>query len=268
MTLEVLICTIDDRIAGIALPEARHNVSYLISWQQRKPGKYADIPVALQRPDVKVVTIAGIGSSRNRNNAIDHATGDLCYTMDDDVELLPEHFDDIFSVFEANPSLDLATFKYVSRTESKAYPSCSFNLANSPKGYYVSCIEIVFRRTAVQGRVRFDERFGLGVNVLQGGEDSMFVLDALDAGLTCRFFPIVICRHDALSTGTRDVAKPGVLRAKGAIFYRLYGGGAYPRLLWHAVKERKTIGFLRFLRWTLSGLAFYRKSERAGREKH
>ena len=71
MTLEILICTIDEginRVADMLLPQAT-GLRYLVSWQQT--GKVAPmVPARLRRPDVHVFTLQGNGLSHNRNNAL------------------------------------------------------------------------------------------------------------------------------------------------------------------------------------------------------
>ena len=72
MTLEILICTYNNRIEEVAnvLMPPMHNITYLISWQQSDDFAVPEIPDALHREDVKISVIKGKGLSTNRNNAI------------------------------------------------------------------------------------------------------------------------------------------------------------------------------------------------------
>ena len=220
MTLEILICTIDEginRVADMLLPQAT-GLRYLVSWQQT--GKVAPmVPARLRRPDVHVFTLQGNGLSRNRNNALRHASGDICLIADDDIVLLPEGLRALVATFEQHPELDFATFRYTSHADNKTYPDHEFDLHNFPKNYFVSSIEIAFRRSSVQGRLWFDEHFGLGAPMLGACEESVWVHDALSMGMQARFFPITIVTHNHPTTGTRLAAKPEVVMANGAYLY-------------------------------------------------
>ena len=147
MTLEVLIITLDEGINNIPamLLEPREGIGYLVSWQH-SDGKEQDVPNELQRPDVEVHHLAGRGISRNRNNCLRHATADVCLIADDDCQYTHEQLQAVIDTFIQHPDVDIATFRYSSDNNSKIYPAQSINLATLPKGYYVSSIELAFKR--------------------------------------------------------------------------------------------------------------------------
>lgn len=266
MTLEVLVCTIDNGINNInrLILAPIKGVSYLISWQHSENFTPAEIPEELKRNDIKIVTMNGRGLSRNRNNAICIASADICLIADDDCTYQQEYFLDVIHTFQTNPTLDIATFKMQQNHESKKYANHTFNLKQYPKGYYVSSIEIAFRRTSVQGKLRFNELFGLGAPTLQSGEDNIFIHDALKMGLNCQFFPITIVEHNHPTTSTTGVSKVGVIMAEGA-----YIGIAYPltaplRLLLKAYRLNKAnqLGFFHNLHHLIAGITYYHKQKR------
>lgn len=225
MTLEILISTIDNGINSVpdVLTTPMKGVSYLVSWQQSGDVALQDIPEILRyRDDVKVITIKGKGLSRNRNNAIKHATGDICLIADDDVRYNPLRFRSIMETFEEHPSLDVATFKYESYTNHKRYPSATFDISVRPRGYYVNACEIAFRRKAVQGVIEFNENFGHGVEELPYGETELFINDAVAKGMKCFFFPRVIVSKEASTENPTKVSRPAILMARGAVLRALY----------------------------------------------
>lgn len=119
-TLDILICTLNEginKVASVLLPQ-QEGVRYVVSWQQ--DGYQCDIPLALLRSDVTVVTLPGRGLSRNRNNAIAHSTADICLIADDDVAYTPDAFRAVIDTFEGNPHLDVATFRSQSEFEKEA----------------------------------------------------------------------------------------------------------------------------------------------------
>ena len=90
--IEFLICTLDEgvhQIKALLMP-VQPRISYLVSWQHsaeqsesRTNGsattqtrKYPLPEWLKERPDVRVVHLAGRGLSRNRNCALSHAQGD------------------------------------------------------------------------------------------------------------------------------------------------------------------------------------------------
>ena len=260
MTLEILICTIDtgiNNIREILLPPA-DNICYLISWQTDSMNP--EIPCELIRDDVRIVTLKGKGLSRNRNNAIGHATGDICLIADDDVRYKAGNLTKIIDIFNANKALDIAVFKYGSSSGQKIYPEYSFDLKKMPRRYYVSSIEIAFRRTSVTGIIRFNVLFGIGAPVLESGEESIFILDALKNKLRCIYFPIEIVRHDLPTTGTKTKT-PGVLMSQGAYTYFRFPRTCYLRTaktaLFISVKERTN--FLRTLKHIIAGINYAKR---------
>lgn len=224
MTLEILICTLDDGIAQIApmlLPQ--HNgISYLVSWQH-SDSKETSVPVELKRDDVKICHLQGRGLSRNRNNCLRHATADVCLIGDDDCRYTHDQLQAVIDTFDHNPDVDIATFQYSSEGYTKHYPTTSQDLSTFPKGYYLSSIEIAFRRQSVQGKVWFNENFGLGSEVFHCGEEKLFIHDALSAGLECHFYPITIVLDQQPTEYLNRSMDTGTLMAHGAdlqIFHR------------------------------------------------
>lgn len=215
-TLDVLISTINERIHNVpaVLLPPRRDVRYVVCWQQ--DGYDCAMPQALVRDDVTLLTLQGRGTSRNRNHAIKHSTADICLVADDDVEYNETTFSTILDTFEANPSLDVATFRSDSIYEKKCFPDTPFNLATPAKNYYVSAIEIAFRRSTVAPRVLFNELTGPGAPVLQAAEDSFFALEAVIRGLNCQFFPKTIVTHNHISTGITPIQSPGTIMSQGA----------------------------------------------------
>lgn len=260
MTLELLICTIDAGIENIPrlLLTPIQGVSYLVSWQHSDNATCRDLPQELMRADVKVVHLEGRGLSRNRNNAIDNASGDICMVADDDCTYRPEYFENVISAFRENQSLDIAVFQMKHSHENKFYPKVSFDLHRPAKGYFVTSFEIAFRRTSVQGRVRFNELFGLGAPVFRSGEECIFINDALQAGLNCRYIPVVVVEHDHPTTSSTRAASVGYIMGEGAVIARIYPWTSVVRLPLKAYRLNKQnhLGFFSNLRHLIAGIRY------------
>jgi hypothetical protein len=107
----------------------------------------------------------------------------------------------------------------------KPYPSRTLRLTRWNSGK-AATYEIMLRRDAfARAGVRFDERFGAGVDPHYLGDEYILIADAIRAGLECRFLPVVMAMHPTVSSGAgwgteRDA------RARSAIFGRVFGSTA------------------------------------------
>lgn len=262
MTLEILICTLDDGIAQIApmlLPQ--HNgISYLVSWQH-SDSKETSVPVELKRDDVKICHLQGRGLSRNRNNCLRHASADVCLIGDDDCRYTHDQLQAVIDTFDHNPDVDIATFQYSSEGYTKHYPTTSQDLSTSPKGYYLSSIEIAFRRLSVQGKVWFNENFGLGSEVFHCGEENIFIHTAIEKGLNCRFFPItIVADQEPLVTLERD-KQPGTLMTYGAELQLYKPCTKYVRTLLKAwrLKRQRNVPLFHAVKHMLKGINYIKR---------
>lgn len=258
MTLQLLVSTIDrgiDNVCRLVLPPAA-DISYVVSWQHSAPDTARTLPSALQRDDIKVVHLEGRGLSRNRNNCLRHASADICLICDDDCRYTEQGLRSIIETFSANPSTDLATFMMHSPGMSKRYPAASCHLTHAITGYYPSSVEMAFRRQSIQGRLQFNEHFGLGAERFLCSEEEIFLHDAQTLGLHCHFYRLTIVEHDHPTTETARATHPGVLMGKGAFLYIGYRSKMllYPLpIAWRLHRQHGT-SMLYGLRYLYKGL--------------
>lgn len=275
--LEILIATFSEkglkRLAEMSLPESE-GVRYLVACQC--PGHDSlPIPAQLRRSDLRVIFSPDKGISKNRNFALLHASAPLCLLSDDDVSFTPDAFSNIITTFRNNPDIDIATFMFLNShgTPAKHYPSSTFTLSKPVKGYYVSSIEIAFRREKiVDSGILFNENFGTGASRFGCCEEGLWIHDLLNFGFKGAFFPFVIATHnDDAPTGVRLMATPDVLRANGAYITRVYPYSALLRVVLKAwrVARGSEKSFFKCLAPTLGGwwLASFRKKELFGSGK-
>lgn len=234
--LQVMISTFGkngiERVAAANHPHT-DGVEYLVSWQT--DGE-TEIPQALIRNDFKIVRSFTKGLSVNRNIAISNATAPILLVSDDDVAYSKEGLRAIIDGFDAHKDADIITFRYASSGRNKYYPSDSVSLSTPPKGYFVSSIEIAFRKDAVKGKIRFNENFGIGA-MFPSGEEDIFIRDCLEAGLKGIFLPATIARHDDATTSGRNMMLPSRPLTKGAVFLRLHPHSWPLRMVAHALRE-------------------------------
>ena len=235
MTLEVLICTFNERVKNVGqvfLPQ-RADVSYLVAYQYDRD-ELAGLAheVVEKRSDVRVVCTRGRGLSANRNRALQEARGDLLLIADDDVRYEPLFFDRILLRFATEQAPDIACYQAECPDGRllKPYAYHSFDYREQPRGTYFSSVEIVMKRS--ERLPRFDERFGLGSDFLEGCEEEVFLFEAAQRGLTIRYYPEVIVVTDPATTGSRLLTSKALQRTKGAVLCRMHGPiGAWMRCL-------------------------------------
>lgn len=234
--LQVLICTYgNDGIERVAKGSHPHmpEVEYLVSWQGAKA---TPIPEALIRDDFKIYRTGTTGLSKNRNHALSKAEAPILLISDDDVVYNDSYLHSVIESFRSNPDTDIITFKYESSQPAKRYPSEKISLSSPPKGFFISSIEIAFRRDAVQRKVWFNENFGIGAT-FPSGEEDLFIKDCLAAGLKGIYLPVTMARHDAPTTSERNLSLASRPQTKGAVFMRLHPHTWPLRMLAHALRE-------------------------------
>lgn len=267
MKLNILISTHNEKIANVPLlflPK-REDVNYIVSYQYTDEQMLAHIPKEINRSDVKFIPIQGLGLCRNRNNALQHVDGDVAIIADDDVIYTNESIDKIIEVFTQNPQTDVALFKirtYDDEPPMKRYPLTK-GAYKVVKGYYPSSVEMAFRISKVKGKIYFDERFGLGSDYLNCGEEEVFIKDCLKKSLQVDFYPYYIVTHSYQSTGKNHFTQKS-LRSRGAVSSYLYGFSAYFRMikfsLFTALRGRSNIFTL--LRNSIWGVAYERRTRK------
>lgn len=234
MTLDILICSLNKgivRIEDILLPP-HPQIHYVVSYQYTDE-RYLDlIPQRLvERNDVSLYKYKGQGLAANRNLALERATAEYVMFADDDTRINNNILDTIDSTFQLHPEMDIAFFQASTYTGKplKEYPTDEMDITQSPQTYSISTIEMVCRRGSIQGRLRFDERFGLGTKFLTCGEEEIWLHDALRAKMKMRYFPIKIVETSTMLKKSLIYVDAGVQRSRGAFTYYMYGRRAW----WH-----------------------------------
>jgi len=237
ITLDILICTIDDgiiKIPEVLLPPMQ-GISWVVSMQYTDRRLLDMVPDELRnRDDVCLTFIEGRGLSANRNNALAHSRADVVLIADDDCRYTSEDLRRAVRFMEHNPSYDIVCFASASYEglPLKQYPKrpTLYKEAVS-QGYYPSSVEICMRRNL---GLRFDERFGLGSKFLCAGEEDVFLHDAFRAGYTIVVNSLIVACTDSRTTGGHLVGNKKLQLTKGAVFRYIYG---LPGAMWRTVKE-------------------------------
>ena len=278
--LEVLVASFGkeglERLSRLTPPEIP-GVRWLVS-SQIPDGNFPPIPENLRRQDIYVKFSLSKGLAHNRNLLLDMAKAPLCMLADDDLIFSPAGLLKIIQTFDTHPDISIAAFKYktlptpdrnnpdlsLPTFTEKPYPSTPFSLHRPAKGFYITTFETVFRRTDIASKnIRFNENFGINAPY-PCGEDTLFLHDCLTAGLKGSFFPIHIATHLGSTTGTREMAKPAILRTQGLLIPLQYPVSVLPRLFlkaWRSSRgsSRSVLSCLFYLLKGWMDFIFYRK---------
>ena len=232
-----MICTVGERIKRVpnVLLPPQEGVAYIVSHQT--DGSHPAPQELTTRSDVTLNTIAGRGLSANRNNAIAHATADICVIADDDCLYDEQHLKNITDAYSKYPDDDIICFTAQDYDSQplRHYPAEDMPYLQAVKqGYYPTSFQITFRRKSVAGRIAFNTNFGLGSALLCAGEEEVFIADAMRAGLNIMYVSQPIVRTDPDTTGTHFLTNRQLQITKGATFRYCYGSA---NAMWRSVKE-------------------------------
>lgn len=250
-TLQVLICAYGPdgmrRVLSGGRPPVP-GVEYLVSWQQ--PDSDEPIPDAvLSRDDFRVEIIRSRGVAKNRNNLLRMATAPLLLFSDDDVVNSPAQLLSVIEQARLHPDDALLCFKIDYVAFPKYYHDFEFLLSRPAKGFYMINPELMMRRSMVQGRVWFNEHFGIGAEYPIGEED-VFMEDCRRRGIDGHFVPVEIGRHDDPTSAEKIGQTSAAIRTKGAIFTYTHPFSWPARMCIHALRQMRRYGLKNALSYT------------------
>ncbi len=174
------------------------------------------------RDDVLYIPTDTKGISVSRNIAIKNATGDYIIIMDDDVDFLLDSIERLIKCMDED-DVDIGTYyhKYTNgKTTKNKEHSFSHNMLNIANP---SSIDICLKRESiVASGVLFDEGFGLGTRY-PSGEEMVFLSDCIRSSLKLKRYPIEVCIHPPVTSGSDFYSTKEKILAKNAMFKRVYG---------------------------------------------
>ncbi|WP_161599224.1 glycosyltransferase family A protein [Algoriphagus machipongonensis] len=197
------------------------------------------------------------GLSKSRNKAIENSTAEIGLIADDDIGYCEGFEEKILNAFDQFPDADILTFKIITPDGRpyKNYNSENFRHTRSSI-FRVSSVEIVIRLDRVKEKgISFDENFGLGAN-FKSGEETIFLNDAMNAGLKIYYVPEYLVIHPLESSG--KILDYQYFRSKGALIHRMYKntihlGLGVVFLLKQLAKPNKTISLSACLKAIFQG---------------
>ena len=263
MKIDILICTYNEgivRAVNILMPY-HPDVKYKISHQVTKE-EYRFIPEEFEeRADVRISQISSAGLSKNRNNALAMAEGDICFIADDDVKYDMDIVLKVAGYFKTVSELDVFVGRIKTYDGEPAYKK--YKVWQSKLGWKdiggVSSIEMVLKREVIRkNHIRFDDHFGIGGNLFPKGEEAVFLSDCLRNKLHIVYFPEFIVKHSCQSSCSHIVYSEEEAKYMGALNRRIFKWLAYPNGILFGIKHfkryKKNMTFMEFIQAYYKGI--------------
>lgn len=198
----------------------------LIVLAQKSPSQLnTQIDTIKSEKNIRLIPLDSVGLSKSRNAAIKAATGDYIWILDDDVSIEKHHIKLIQDALRDKPD-----HIHIGQIECSDCEGFYKDYSRSRTGRLgilrISSIEILApTRKIRENGVAFNESIGLGT-ALPSGEENVFLLDCLNAGIPFNFIKETIIGHpcNIEERQPRQAWKnPAQLQSKGNIA-RYIGG--------------------------------------------
>ena len=254
MTLQLLISAVDKE--PLSLAEAMNLPADGILINQC--GRTASEELEFRGHKLSVFHSAGRGVGRSRNAAFSHATADISLFSDEDIRYEDNAKDAVLSEFATHPEADLLLFNVRVCEERRTYWNSDFKRVrwyNSGRypGYAIAARTKKLRDSGVS----FSLLFGGGARY-SNGEDSLFLMDCLKAGLKLYRTPVVLGEEEPRPSTWFHGYDRKFFFDRGVLYHYLYGAFAVPLGFRFLMANRETmckeVGFGQAFAWLKEGV--------------
>lgn len=211
----------------------------------------------------KVISTTDIGLSKSRNLALKHAQGDVCIIADDDVIYDNDYVEKIKKAHLDYPNADIIAFQVdrfgnPNRKKNFRTQSSWDNYITSMK---ISSVEITFKRKSIlKNNIWFNENIGAGTE-FPNGEESVFLYESLNSGLSILYLPIKIGSVDISDSTWYKGYDNKHFQAIGAKFYNMTRRYYWALILQFSIRKyseyRKTSSFINAVKQMYKGKKQY-----------
>ena len=186
----------------------------------------------------------GVGLSRN--TALQRACGELVQFVDEDIVYDDGYVSLIEREFDAHPKADILLFNIKAAPGRETYHNTDYARVHSYScGRYPAYAICARREALVRARVSFSLLFGGGARY-SNGEDSLFLMDCLRAGLVLYRVPVSlgheVARQDERGSTWFEGYTDRFYRDRGVLYHYLYGRLAAPMSLRFLLAHRQVRG--------------------------
>ena len=146
----------------------------------------------LEGHTVRTIESVERGIGRSRNLALEEARGRIVLFSDDDIVYSEGYAESILKAFEAHPEADIIMFNVNVSEDRKTYRiDKEIRVHKWSVGRYPAYAAAARLDSIRRAKVRFSLLFGGGARY-SNGEDSLFFMDCLRAGLKVIAVPVII----------------------------------------------------------------------------
>ena len=132
------------------------------------------------------------GVGRSRNKALDHAESEIILFSDDDIVYSKGYKDLVLNAFRSEPDADIIMFNFnVDEARRTYHIDKAINVRKWSVGRYPAYAAAAKLESIRKSKVSFSPLFGGGA-IYSSGEDNLFFMDCLRAGLKIKAVPVTI----------------------------------------------------------------------------
>ena len=235
--IQIALSTLNDGILSIKFAE---DFCYLVVHQVTNDKDYTAFIKTLPHNVEYISSLEG-GLSKSRNIALNNASADYIWIMDDDVLIAEDAKKHIAMLVGQYSTYALIAVEHASEPNSSVSAAFGCRDINDISAARVSSIDMILNRNAIQG-LRFDERFGLGAKY-PTGEEYIFICQLLRCGGRAVQSDLVCGYHINLSSGFDFYSTPEKLIAKREMFK--IANGTVKGMVYYYAFIIKKLNFLR-----------------------
>ena len=263
MTLQLLISAVDKE--PLALAESMNLPADAILINQC--GRVASEELEFRGHKLSVYHSDERGVGRSRNAAFSHASAGISLFSDEDIRYEDNAKETVLSEFAAHPEADLLLFNVRVCEERRTYWNQDFKRVrwhNSGRypGYAIAARTEKLRASGVA----FSLLFGGGAKY-SNGEDSLFLMDCLKAGLKLYRTPAVLGEEEPRPSTWFHGYDRKFFFDRGVLYHYLYGAFAVPLGFRFLMSNKETMcketGFGQAFAWLKEGVQAGRLGEKA-----
>lgn len=183
--------------------------------------------IKLETGLVKVISSLERGVGNSRNLALNNSSDEIILFGDDDIVYVDSYCDLIVKEFEKHPEADGIFFNMDVDESRRTYHTEEFGpVTLRASGRYPTYALAIKRDVAMAKKLSFSPLFGGGAKY-SCGEDSLFIMDALKAGVKLYKSPICIGREVVRPSTWFEGYTEKYFFDKGVLYHFLYKGLAH-----------------------------------------
>ena len=218
MTIQVLVSALEKDPEKLLEQMNIHSPAVMVNQCDKDEVKHFDHHIY----PVVIISSRERGVGRSRNLCLDNATADIVLFSDDDIIYNEGYEETVLRAFRENPHADILLFNMEVRAERKTYWNTEKKKIGKMNCGRYPAYSIAARRDALaRGNVRFSLLFGGGAKY-SNGEDSLFLMDALRAGLNIYTVTDVLGREEATDSTWFHGYNKKFFYDRGVLFAFLY----------------------------------------------